>query len=71
MKDRTNGRITVRLVSDANSTVLTIMDNGWGFETGPRPGEGLKLAHSFAARHGGCLKLEGSDGALATIELPH
>jgi two-component sensor histidine kinase len=71
MKGRQTGRITVRLVSDADTTVLMITDNGWGFDGAPRMGEGLKLAHNFADRHGGMLHLEGADGTVATLELPH
>jgi len=71
MKARVQGRIGVRLVSDADSTTLTITDNGWGFSNAPRSGEGLALARSFAARHGGSLDLDGADGTVATLELPH
>jgi two-component sensor histidine kinase len=71
MKGRPTGRIAVRLVSDSDTTVLTIVDNGWGFNGVPRSGEGLALARSFAARHAGSLVLEGVDGTVATLELPH
>jgi two-component sensor histidine kinase len=71
MKGRSAGRIAVRLVSDCDSTVLTVIDNGWGFAGEPRSGEGLTLARSFAARHGGSLRLDGVDGTVATLELPH
>jgi two-component sensor histidine kinase len=71
MKGRSNGRITVRLVSDRDSTNLTVVDNGWGFSGSPRRGEGLSLAHSLAARYGGLLELDGMDGTVATLELPH
>ena len=71
MKDRPTGRIAVRLVSDCDTTVLTVTDNGWGFRGTPRCGEGLALASSFAARHGGSLELDGVDGTVATLELPH
>lgn len=71
MKGRPTGRITVRLVSDHDSTTLTVTDNGWGFVGTPRSGEGLSLAGGFAARHGGSLDLDGVDGTVATLELPH
>jgi two-component sensor histidine kinase len=71
MKDRPTGRIAVRLVSDCDTTVLTVIDNGWGFHGTPRAGEGLALARSFATRHGGSLDLDGVDGTVATLELPH
>ncbi len=71
MKGRPNGRIVVRLVSDDQRTVLTVLDNGWGFTQPPRLGEGLALAQAFAARHGGTLVLDGQDGTVATLELPH
>ncbi len=71
MKGRSTGRIAVRLVSDGGVTVLSVVDNGWGFTGSPRSGEGLSLAGSFAKRHGGSLELDGADGTTATLELPH
>ena len=71
MKGRPAGRISVRLVSDEDGTTLTVVDNGWGFSGKPRSGEGLALARSFAARHGGSLSIDGEDGTVATLELPH
>jgi two-component sensor histidine kinase len=71
MRDRPTGRIAVRLLSDCDTTVLTVIDNGWGFHGTPRCGEGLTLARSFAERHGGSLELDGVDGTVATLELPH
>lgn len=71
MKGRPNGRITVRLVSDEDCTILSVMDNGWGFSGTPRLGEGLTLARRFAAKHGGTVSLDGRDGAVATMDLPH
>lgn len=71
MKGRPSGRIAVRLVTDHHRTTLTILDNGWGFSGIPRSGEGLALARGFAARHGGSLELDGVDGTVATMGLPH
>lgn len=71
MKGRSNGRIAVRLVSETDRTVLTITDNGWGFEGLPALGEGLSLAQGFAEQHGGTLELDGADGTVARLELPH
>jgi len=71
MRGRPSGRIAVRLVTDAGGTTLTVLDNGWGFVGTPNSGEGLALARSFAARHGGLLTLDGDDGTVATLELPH
>lgn len=71
MKGRPNGRIAVRLVSDEDCTTLAVIDNGWGFAGTPRSGEGLVLARSFAARQGGSLSIDGEDGTVATLELPH
>ena len=71
MKGRPNGRIAVRLVSDEDATTLTVLDNGWGFDGTPRSGEGLALARGFAERHGGSLTINGEDGTVATLELPH
>jgi two-component sensor histidine kinase len=71
MKGRPSGRIALRLVSDDAFTTLTVIDNGWGFTGTPRTGEGLALARGFARRHGGSLELDGADGTVATLELPH
>jgi two-component sensor histidine kinase len=71
MKGRPNGRIAVRLVTDDDCTTLTVLDNGWGFTAPPSCGEGLALARGFAARHGGSLAMDGEDGTVATLELPH
>jgi len=71
MKDRVTGRIGVRLISDEAFTALTVVDNGHGLSSMPHEGEGLTLARSLAASHGGRLRLESSDGTLATLEVPH
>lgn len=71
MKGRSNGRITVRLVSNPVATTLSVIDNGWGFDDPPRIGEGLTLARSFAERVGGSLELDGADGTAAILTLPH
>jgi two-component sensor histidine kinase len=71
MKGRPAGRISIRLVTERDCTILAVADNGWGFSGIPRSGEGLALARSFADRHGGTLELAGRDGTVATLELPH
>ena len=71
MKDRPTGRIAVRLVSEQRRTTLTVLDNGWGFVGKLRTGEGLALARGFAARHDGSLSMDGDDGTVATLALPH
>jgi two-component sensor histidine kinase len=71
MKGRPSGRIAIRLTSDDAFTTLTVLDNGWGFEGELRPGEGLALARGLAADHRGSLQLDGADGTVATLELPH
>lgn len=71
MKGRPSGRIALRLVTDGDCTTLTVLDNGWGFTGKPRSGEGLALTRDFAARHGGSLTIDGDDGTMATLELPH
>jgi two-component sensor histidine kinase len=71
MKGRPNGRIAIRLVSDEDCSTLTVLDNGWGFVGTPRSGEGLALARSFAERHGGSMSIDGEDGTVVTLELPH
>jgi two-component sensor histidine kinase len=70
MKGRPRGRIALRLVTDEYTTILSVVDNGWGFAGTPRAGEGLALARRFAARHGGSLAMDGEDGTVATLELP-
>jgi two-component sensor histidine kinase len=71
MRGRPSGRIAVRLVTEKGCTTLSVLDNGWGFAGKPRSGEGLALARGFAAQHGGSLELDGEDGTVATLELPH
>nr|WP_294531323.1 ATP-binding protein [uncultured Rhodopila sp.] len=71
MKNRPDGRISVRLVTEAELTVLSVTDNGWGFSGLPGSGEGLSLAQGFAERHGGTLRLESAGGTVATMELLH
>lgn len=71
MNGRSSGRIAVRLLTGEVCTTLVVSDNGWGFTGAPRSGEGLVLARGFAARHGGSLSLDGEDGTVATLELPH
>jgi two-component sensor histidine kinase len=70
MRGRPAGRITVRLICQDTLTTLTVTDDGWGFTGRPREGEGLALARSFAVAHGGSLRLDGSSGTTATLELP-
>ncbi|WP_158931904.1 ATP-binding protein [Acidisphaera sp. S103] len=71
MRGRPQGRIAVRLATDEDCTTLTVLDNGWGFAGKPRSGEGLALTRDFAARHGGSLTMDGMEGTVATLELPH
>jgi two-component sensor histidine kinase len=71
MRGRPQGRIAIRLATDGDCTTLTVLDNGWGFAGKPRSGEGLTLTREFAARHGGTLTMDGMEGTVATLELPH
>ena len=71
MKGRPTGRIAIRLTTEDDCTTLTVLDNGWGFAGKPRSGEGLALTRDFAARHGGSLTMDGDDGTVATLKLPH
>jgi two-component sensor histidine kinase len=71
MQSRHDGRIAVRLVTTDAVTSLIVTDNGWGFAGTPRDGEGLALARGFARCHGGTLHLDGADGTVARLELPH
>jgi two-component sensor histidine kinase len=71
LKDRPSGRISVRLATEAGLTALSVIDNGWGFSGAAPLGEGLSLAHGFAERHGGTLRLESASGTVAVMELPH
>lgn len=70
MKDRPSGRITVRLVTGAETVTLSVNDNGWGFDGAPTTGEGLSLARSLVEQAGGTLELDGADGTLARVTLP-
>jgi two-component sensor histidine kinase len=71
LKNRSAGRILVRLTTEGTTTTLSVIDNGWGFRGSPCDGEGLSLARGFAERHGGTLRLENIDGAVAVLVLPH
>lgn len=71
MKGRASGRITVRLLSEADRTILTVIDNGWGFTGKGRQGEGLSLVEQFAAHHGGSVGIEDDNGAAVRVVLPH
>ena len=71
MRNRPAGRISVRLVTESETTVLTVVDDGWGFSGTPCWGEGLSLAEGFAERHGGSLRLESAAGTVATMKLQH
>jgi two-component sensor histidine kinase len=71
LRGRSGGRISVRLVTEVDMTVLSVTDDGWGFSGKPCLGEGLSLAQGFAERHGGSLRLESVSGTVATIELRH
>ncbi len=71
MKGRRSGRIAVRLTTEETSTTLTIIDDGWGFAGTPHTGGGLALVRDFAARHRGSLVLDGEDGTVAKLDLPH
>jgi two-component sensor histidine kinase len=71
LKGRPSGRIAVRLISEPYHTTLTVLDNGWGFILPPQSGEGLTLARRLAAAQGGSLSIDGQDGTVATLVLPH
>jgi two-component sensor histidine kinase len=73
MKGRPKGRIAVRLVSNADMTLLTVTDDGRGLSSAPAPaaGEGLSLARGLAERHSGRLRLEQAGRTVASVELPH
>jgi two-component sensor histidine kinase len=71
MKGRPAGRIIIRLTTEGAMTSLKVIDNGWGFSGRPRDGEGLQLARSFAIAHNGSLRLESTDGVVATLEIPN
>jgi two-component sensor histidine kinase len=71
MRNRPQGRIAVRLTSKAGMTVLTVTDDGCGLSGTQAAGEGLSLVRSFAARHGGRLRLEHAGKTVAIMKLPH
>jgi two-component sensor histidine kinase len=65
------GQVTVRLVSRASGTVLTVEDNGWGYVPAGCEGEGLGLLRALAELHGGTATLERLPiGSRATMRLP-
>lgn len=71
MKGRPSGRITIRLVSEADRTTLTVIDNGWGFARDAKPGEGLSLVEQFAGLHGGSVSIASDSGTAVRVEWPH
>jgi len=72
MRTRPRGRIIVRLQTEPNvRTRLTVIDDGNGFHGDPRLGEGLRIAHMFAACHGGSIDLKNDGRTIATLDLPH
>jgi len=72
MRTRPRGRITVRLQTEPGvRTRLTVMDDGNGFHGKPKHGEGLMIAQTFAAQHGGTISLKSDGRTIATLDLPH
>lgn len=72
MRGRLIGCISVDVISDAHRTVLTVTDDGWGYDDTSRKGEGLQLAQLLADEHGGLVRLRYLDReTIATLHLPH
>ena len=63
--------ITVHLATDLDaSTTLLITDDGWGFDSSPNVGEGMKIAGDLAAAAGGTINLLRTHVTVAALELP-
>jgi two-component sensor histidine kinase len=72
MRGRRTGRIAIQLDSDqSRRTRLSVIDDGRGFASPPRGGEGLSLAQGLAEQHNGTLRLRREAETIATLELPH
>lgn len=71
MYARAIGAITVRVARTTGRTVrLQVLDDGWGFQAAPEPGEGLRLATLLAQAHRGTvgvLRRNGLTVAEATL----
>ncbi|MDR3537242.1 MAG: sensor histidine kinase [Acetobacteraceae bacterium] len=70
MHARASGCIIVQLVCSPSGTILTVRDDGWGFEPTVARGEGLGVASGLALQLGGTLELRRDNGTLARLELP-
>jgi two-component sensor histidine kinase len=71
MRGRPRGRITVRMVTEADgSTQLSVTDDGNGFRASPRFGEGLTVARSLAERFGGSIGLRHDGQTTASLRVP-
>jgi two-component sensor histidine kinase len=72
MRGRRGGRISIRLESGQQGrTRLTVTDNGRGFPSNYRGGEGLSLARGLAEQHQGSLRIACDEETIAVLELPH
>ena len=64
-------RVSVALVTDEDSTVLTVQDDGAGFDPGtvPEGHVGLRLLRDLAAEHGADLAIDSVPGEGTTVRL--
>ena len=71
MHVRLVGRIVVKVVRSGAETAMTVADDGWGFSSAPRPGEGMSVSAELAHAVGGRVGLA-RDGkwTVATLRLP-
>jgi len=71
MRARAAGTISVRLATDFDGgTALVVTDDGWGFDSSPSAGEGMKIAADLAASAGGTVSLLRTHVTVAALALP-
>lgn len=68
---RTGGLIRVRLEQAGAATILTVRNDGWGFEPANDDGQGLEIVRELIAGHGGTLRLHrDGDATVAILTFP-
>jgi two-component sensor histidine kinase len=72
MHVRLVGRIAVQVSTQAETTRLTVSDDGWGYANHPVAGEGLSVARILAEQFGGSLHMRRErDATHVTLVVPH
>jgi two-component sensor histidine kinase len=68
MHMRLTGQISVSLTCCADNVQLIVIDDGWGADSAPKPGQGLGIAGHLAEQFHGTLSVSRNDGnTVATI----